>query len=69
MGAPAQHGPWARDGAGARGDDIVVTGPCAREIRRGDSVSDRRGRGEPAAGGFNGDSSLVAWFLGIGQVP
>jgi hypothetical protein len=32
--------------------------------------ANRPTRGEnPAAGGFNGDSPLVAWFLGIGQVP
>jgi hypothetical protein len=46
--APAQHSPRARDGAGAREDGVVVMGPHARESRRGDGVSDRRGRGEPA---------------------
>jgi hypothetical protein len=46
--APAQHGPRARDGTGAREDDVMVTGPRARESGRGDGVSGRRGRGEPA---------------------
>jgi hypothetical protein len=47
-GVPAQHDPWARDNAGARGDGVVVTGPRARESGRGDDVSDRWGRVEPA---------------------
>jgi hypothetical protein len=38
--APAQHGPRVRNGAGARGNGVVVTGPRARESGRGDDVSD-----------------------------
>jgi hypothetical protein len=32
-------------------------------------LADPRGGGDPAAGGFNGDSPPVARFPGIGQVP
>jgi hypothetical protein len=45
---PAQHGPRARDGVGTRGDDVVVTGPRARESGRGDGVSADGEGGEPA---------------------
>jgi hypothetical protein len=37
-----------RETAWAREEMVSVTGPRARESGRGDGVSDRRGRGEPA---------------------
>jgi hypothetical protein len=45
--APAQHDPRARNGAGARETTSWPRGQHARESERGDSVSGRRGRGEP----------------------
>jgi hypothetical protein len=37
--ALAQHGPWARNGAGTRGNSVGVMGPRGRESGRGDDVS------------------------------
>jgi hypothetical protein len=62
--------PSAGDGAGARGDDVVVVGPHVSESGGGKTASRltvvRTGRprgGNLAAGGLVGDSPPVARFL------
>jgi hypothetical protein len=75
--APAQHGPRARNGTGARENNVVVTGPTRQGEWEGRRCQRPTGQGRtgrpagenPAVGGFNGDSTPMTRFLGIGQAP